>query len=521
MTQPEDDGSAIRARLSGGFLFIKNAFIVIGAQGIIALMGLIAVPVLVDRLGANKFGIIALAWVVIGYASVLDLGLGRALTKVTADRLGAGKPEEIPKLFWTAAALLSVMGIVVGGIVVALSGPLTSSVLDVPADLTGQAQTTFALLGCTIPFVLLSTAFAGSLEARQRFDLTNGLAIPLSFLSYFGPVALSFFTTSLPIVISAVCLSRVCATVIYFGLCLRVDSSLRHERTPRRALVGTLLSYGGWVTVAAVVVGAMLAIDRFVIGAILGTKSVAFYATPFEASQQLLLISGAFANVLFPGFAANVGRDRGRTESLFSRGARGTIIGLFPLALICSVLSFEILDLWINHSFAVRGGPVLEILSAGVLINGLAFVAFALIQSTRPDIIAKVALVEIVIYVGGLWALLKLDGIEGAAFAFSLRALFDTAALYYFTHRLGLVRGESILKVVRMAIPCVVLIALGAVLPNTVTRIAYLIVVILGFLPIAWFRIIEPNERERLTERLRELREAARLRFKNSAPGAA
>ncbi len=522
MSEPgHDEGSAVRARLSGGFLVIKNTFIVIGAQGVIALMGLIAVPVLVSRLGADKFGIIALAWVVIGYASVLDLGLGRALTKVTADRLGAGKPEEIPKLFWTAAVLLASIGIAVGGVVVALSGPLTSSVLNVPDDLQSQAQTTFALLGCTIPFVLLSTAFAGSLEARQRFDLTNGIAVPLSFLSYFGPVALSLVTTNLPVVITAVCLSRVTATVIYFSLCLRVDESLRRERKPQRALVGVLLSFGGWVTVAAVVVGAMLAIDRFVIGAILGTRDVAFYATPFEASQQLLLISGAFANVLFPGFAANVGRDRERTEKLFSRGARGTIIGLFPLALICSVLSFEILDLWINHSFAVRGGPVLQILSAGVLVNGLAFVAFALIQSTRPDIIAKIAMVEFVLYIGGLWALLKLDGIEGAAFAFSLRALADTAALYYFTHRLGLIRTHAVLKVVRMAIPCVALIALGALLPNTQTRIAYLLVVLLAFLPVAWLRILEPVERERLAERIRELVGAARLRLKHSAPGAA
>jgi O-antigen/teichoic acid export membrane protein len=520
MTADHDEGRAVRARLSGGFLVIKNTFIVIGAQGIIAVMGLVAVPVLISRLGADKFGIIALAWVVIGYASVLDLGLGRALTKVTADRLGAGKPDEIPKLFWTAAALLASIGIVVGGLVIALSGPLTTSVLSVPDSLSGQAQTTFALLGCTIPFVLLSTAFAGSLEARQRFDLTNGIAVPLSFLSYFGPVAISLFTTDLPVVISAVCLSRVCATVIYFGLCLRVDGSLRRERKPQRALVGLLLRYGGWVTVSAVVVGAMLAIDRFVIGATLGTTDVAFYATPFEASQQLLLISGAFANVLFPGFAANVGRDRGRTESLFSRGARGTIIGLFPLALITSVLSFEILDLWINHSFAVRGGPVLEILSAGVLVNGLAFVAFALIQSTRPDVIAKVAIVEFVLYMGGLWALLKLDGIEGAALAFSVRALFDTAALYYFTHRLGLVELGSILKVARTATVCVVLIALGALLPDTPTRIAYLVVVILAFLPVAWFRILEPKEREGLTGRLRELRVAVRVKLKDS-PGAA
>lgn len=521
MTEQRDEGRAVRARLSSGFLVIRNTFIVVGSQGAIAIMGLIAVPLLVSRLGAPKFGILALAWVVIGYASVLDLGLGRALTKVTADRLGAGKPEEIPKLFWTATALLTAIGVAVGALVIAISGPLTSSVLNVPGDLTAQAQTTFALLGCTVPFVLLSTAFAGSLEARQRFDITNGISVPLSFLSFYGPVAIAFFTTDLPLVVSAVCLSRVCATALYFTFCLRVDPSLRGKRKPERSLVGILLSFGGWVTVAAVVVGLMLAADRFVIGAVLDTTDVAFYATPFEASQKILLFASAFSNVLFPGFAANVGRDRGRTESLFSRGARGTIIGLFPFALITSVLSFEILNLWINHSFAVRGGPVMEILAAGVLVNGLAFVAFALIQSTRPDIIAKVAIVEFVLYIGLLWLLLETDGIEGAALAFALRAAADTAALYYFTHRLRLVRLEAILRVAWMAGIGVALIALGALLPSTVTRIAYLLIVLAAFVPFAWFRILEPLERERLAQRLRELRGAVRTRLKHSPSGAA
>lgn len=516
-----DPGRAVRHRLSSGQLVIRNTFIVIGTQGVIALMGLISVPILVSRLGTARFGVLALAWVVIGYASVLDLGLGRALTKVTADRLGAGKPGEIPKLFWTAVALLSLIGIAVGGLVILLSGPLTESVLSIPSDLTGEAHLTFALLGCTIPFVLLSTAFAGSLDAHQRFDLTNGIAVPLSFLSYFGPVALALLTTNLAVVVSAVCLSRVIATLVYGYFCTRVDPSLRHERRPEKALAGVLLRYGGWVTVAAIVVGAMLAIDRFVIGATLSAEAVAFYATPFEASQQMLLIATAFANVLFPGFAANVGRDRERTEQLFSRGARGTIIGLFPLALFTSMLSAEILTVWINSTFADHGSPVMQILSAGVLINGLAFVAFALIQSTRPDIIAKVALAEFVVYFGVLWVLLKLDGIEGAAFAFALRALADTTILYFFTKRLGLVGTDLIWKVARLALAAVVFLAVGTQMPGLGSRIAYLVVVIGAFLPFAWFKILTDHERERLEMRLRDLFSGARGRLRGSAPGEA
>jgi O-antigen/teichoic acid export membrane protein len=517
----KDDGGAVRARLASGFLMIKNTAITAGAFAVIALMGLIAVPLLIDRLGAARFGILTLTWVVIGYASALDLGLGRALTKLTADRLGAGRPEEVPGLFWTALTMLGAIGVTTGGIIVAASGFLTNDVLSIEPGLTGETQRTFVLLGFSVPFVLLSTAAVGNLEAHQRFDLTNGIALPLSFLSYFGPVAIALFTTDLPVVVSAVCLSRVAATGIYLFACLRVSPNLRTHREVSRRLVSPLIRYGGWVTVASVTVGVMLTLDRFLIGAIVSASAVAFYATPYEGSKQMLLVSTALAAVLFPGFAANVGRDDARVQTLFSRGVRATFVSLFPLVLFAATLAYEILDTWINAEFAQHGTPVLKFLSLGLLVNGLAFVAFALIQSTRPDVIAKVALVELPLYLGLVWLMVRVDGIEGAAIAFALRAAADTTVLYYFTRRLGLVSGSVLLQSGRLAVTGLAVVAIGAVLPSTPIRLTYVVVVIACFLPLAWSRILSEDERIRLREKLVELRASSRTRLKRSAPDVA
>ena len=521
MSTEHDSGEAVRARLASGFLVIKNTAITVGAWGLIAVMGLIAVPLLVDRLGTAKFGVLALAWVVIGYASALDLGLGRALTKLTAERLGAGRADEIPGLFWTALAMLASIGIVTGALIVGLSGVLTNSVFSIEQSLSAEAHATFILLGCSVPFVLLSTALAGNLEAHQRFDLTNGIAVPLSFLSYFGPVAIALFTTNLAVVVSAVCASRVAATVIYLYLCLEVDPLLRAKRFADRHLVSPLIRYGGWVSVAAVASGVMLSLDRFVIGATVSAVAVAFYATPYEASKQMLLVSSALASVLFPGFAANVGHDQARTEMLFSRGVRATFVGLFPLALIASVLAYEILEVWINSEFAQNGGPVLQLLPIGILINGLAFVAFALIQSIRPDVLAKVSSAELPLYLGLLWVLLNADGIRGAAIAFTLRTFADTTILYFFTKRLGLVRTPVLLSAARMAVAGLVAIGIGALLPSTGLRVAYVVVVIACFIPIAWRHILTEQERMRLREKITSLRNARKVRSKSPAPDTA
>jgi O-antigen/teichoic acid export membrane protein len=491
----DQDGSSARARLSSGFVIVKNAAISIGSAGLVAVMGLVAVPLLVDRLGASKFGIISLAWVVIGYASILDLGLGRALTRMTADRLGAGRPQDIPPLFWTALISLTGIGIVLGGIVAALSGWITGSFLNLGGSLTHEAQVTFILLGCSVPFVLLSSALSGNLEARQRFDLTNGVSVPLSFLSFFGPVAIAYFTTDLPVVVLAVCLSRVLASLIYFVICLRVDPLLRKRHPVERRELVVLIKFGGWVTIASIANGLMASLDRVLIGAVVSAEAVAFYATPYEISKQILFVSGTFASVLFPGFAANVGRDRERTELLFSRGVRASLVGLFPLVLIASTFAHEILQLWINSEFADHGGPVLELLPLGILVNGIAYVAFALVLSTRPDLLAKIACVELPIYMVGLWLLLKSDGIDGAAIGFVANTTLDTVALYFFTWYLGLIRPPILFAMARLTALCLILAVGGILMPNLALKAAYVVVVLAAFVPFAWLRILTADER--------------------------
>src|SRR2546428_13240441 len=51
-------------------------------------VGLVAIPILTRSLGDTRFGLLALMWAIIGYFSLLDLGLGRGTTKFVAEALG-------------------------------------------------------------------------------------------------------------------------------------------------------------------------------------------------------------------------------------------------------------------------------------------------------------------------------------------------------------------------------------------------------------------------------------------------
>ena len=97
------------------------------------MLAIIAVPILLHGLGADRFGILALAWATIAYAGRLDLGLGRSLTRSVAIRLGTGREDEVPAVFWAAVGTALAMGVIVGAALFAISPWLARDALSVPA----------------------------------------------------------------------------------------------------------------------------------------------------------------------------------------------------------------------------------------------------------------------------------------------------------------------------------------------------------------------------------------------------
>src|SRR5712671_779118 len=91
------------------------------------LVALGAIPALIRTLGIDRFGILTLAWMLIGYCSLFDLGLGRALTKLVSEG-----GEDLAGSVWTALSLMFIFGC--GGALIfgAASGLMAHSALKIP-----------------------------------------------------------------------------------------------------------------------------------------------------------------------------------------------------------------------------------------------------------------------------------------------------------------------------------------------------------------------------------------------------
>lgn len=409
----------------------RNAFLNLLARIISLLIAVAAMPYVIRHLGPDRFGLLSLAWIVVGYFALFDLGIGPATTKFVAELLGKGEIEKLPELVWTALTSQVCFGLV-AGILLAIATPaLVEHLLKIPGGLHSEARIVFLILAVSFPIDFANGSLQGVLMATQRFDLVNAVAIPSSALTYLVPVAALAVGFGLPVIVVGLVTARLAAVVVLFVLDVRLYPSLAKGIRFNRKLVRSLVGYGGWVTVSGAVGPILVYFDRFLIGGLISIAAVGFYQPPYMISTKLWILPTSLMTTLFPAFSASAGRgDLDWIRNALIRSTKLLLLGVGPIAIILIFFAHTILNFWLGARFAAEGTVPLQILAVGVLINSLAQAPYNLLLGVgRPDITAKFHLLELPLHVGLGWVLVSRFGLAGAALVWALRVSLDFVLL--------------------------------------------------------------------------------------------
>ncbi|MEN8250052.1 MAG: flippase [Bacteroidota bacterium] len=505
-SQDVSEGVTGAVQLTSGPRLARNTLWNMFGYGAPLLVAVFAFPFLVNGLGTERFGVLALAWMIIGYFSFFDLGLGRAITKLVAERLGAGDVDGIPDLVKTGLCLMTALGFLGTSFVVAISNWLVFTVLNVPSFLQIETVHSFYVLSLSIPFVIATSGLRGILEAFQRFDLANAIRIPLGAITFLGPVLVLPFSDSLVPVMWVLGGGRLIICIWSLILCVRLVPELLGKAKVQRNLFRPLLSLGGWMSVSNVLGPFLVYTDRFLIGSMITMTAVTYYVTPYEIATKLWLFPYAVAGVLFPAFSAALVEDKFHVLRLYNRGVNYIFVALFPVVLTIIVFASQGLDLWLGAEFVVNSTRVLQWIAVGVLINSLAHVPVALIQGAgRPDITAKLHLIELPVYLLLLWQLVHLYGVEGAAVAWTVRVTLDTVLMFFMSRRY-LPVSTMFLKKKALAL-CVALLVLfiAAGIGDLSVKVIYFSGVILLLIPLFWFFLFTKEDKTFICNYLKAL----------------
>ncbi len=396
-------------------------------------VALVAIPILLKDLGEERFGMLGIIGLLIGYLSVFDLGIGQAQAYWISDARGRGETELLPRLFQTSLLIIFLLGILLGLGIWFGAEPLGSRFLKVSPEMMPEMILSMKYAAFAIPLAILAPCLVATLEAFQEFRLINLLRIPTSASYFLAPLCVLPFTEGLPPVILAMAVGRLFETLAFGSGCLRRIPGVFSGWLFSKQLCGKLLGYGGWMTLTNILAPLMIHGDRFILGSTKNLSEVAFYVTPAEFVIRLLVLPRALVTVLFPNLTIRFSQKRsGAGELLLQCGSLlAALLGGLCVALM--LFGPWALSLWLGKDFsdfAAECGPVLRWLSLGMFFLGLTYLPqFSIQAAGKPKWTALLFLAEVPLYLYLARQGAQNGGAAGIAMAWSLRCAIDFFAM--------------------------------------------------------------------------------------------
>lgn len=397
-----------------------------------AIVGVVALPYLLHRIGVDKLGVLTLVWALIGYFSIFDLGLGRALTHRISSLRIENDPLKIDSAISFGMGLMLLIGFLGSLIVCVAIYVLGIGWLNISAEVYSEAYWSIFVASLGISLATLTSGLKGVLEGYENFQNINLLRLALGISNFLFPViAVELYGPNLIIIVVSLIIARAFVFVAHIWLVKRLlGRSIKFEFKNFDKGSKKLLHFGIWMTLSNVVTPIMAIADRFFISHFNGSASVAYYSIPFDFIFRLLILPAALTTTLFPVFSKELVSESNKVRQKYIK-CQLLISGfMLPICLLVAIFSHFGLTVWMGADFADRSYQVASLIAVGVFFNSLGQAPLTLLQADgRVKLTSLLHFFEFIVYVPLLiWSILNF-GIVGAAVAWLVRVLLDSLFL--------------------------------------------------------------------------------------------
>lgn len=317
-------------------------------------IGLLLTPFMIGKLGDSEYGLYTLIGSLIGYISVLDLGLSNTIVRFVA-KYKARNDRESEENF--LATTILIYGAIAAVIVV--SGAVLYFNLDTifekltPAELV-KARIMFVILIFNLAITLPGGAFSAVCSAYEQFVFPRSVNIVQYVVRSAMVVGLLFLggdSISIVMLDTVLNLTVIGINAYYVLRRLKVRFKLHHFET---ALIKEIFSYSIWIFIFAMVGQFQWRAGQIILGILSGTTAVAIYGVGILLGTYYGAFSTAISGVFLPR-ATTMTVQEASSQELTSMMIR---IGRFSLITLLLILGGFLLYgqqfvlLWVGKTYA-------------------------------------------------------------------------------------------------------------------------------------------------------------------------
>lgn len=396
--------------------------------GVPSLLALGTVPVMIHALGGEGYGRFALAWGVLGYLTIFDLGIGRAVSRQVAMARHSDRPDSVRAVVRRGILSQSLLGSLIAGVAM-----IIVSFLDTRFDATIAPHHTLVpslrWLAGALPLVMIGAVLQGAFEGIGDFVRLNVARAVSSALLLLLPVFTVHWGGDLRSAIAALTIARGIGVGVTAALLITVLPTAPRTAGPGGPL--DLYRFGGWITVSGIANPFLTQSDRFIVQQALGAVAVTQYTAPLDMITRLAIFPTSLVGALFPRFVSlHAAGDIATLKRLARTWTVRLAVGMGIAIAILIAATPALLHAWIGPAMANATLPAQWLLLA-TWVNAIAWVpTIYLLAIGRPDLPAKSHLLQVPAYLTLAIVLTTRWGMLGTALATLARVTIDTAVLF-------------------------------------------------------------------------------------------
>ncbi len=403
-------------------------------------MALSFLPVYIDYLGIEAYGLIGLFAVMQTLLILLDMGMTPTINREMAlFSAGQHSPQSIRTLLRTLETICFSIALMIALGVWAASGYISAEWLNIDGLTIETVSTALLLMGIVVAFRFCEALYRGALYGLEKQVWYNVAYAVITTLRYAGALlVLGLVSNSIEAFFFWQGFVSLCAILVF--------STSVHNTIPA-APVTTLFSFaavsGIWKFSAGmlgitVLTALLLHTDKVLLSRMLPLKDFAYYSLAATAAGILFMIVVPVTQAVFP-----------KLVSLMSQGKVDELSGIYhlmtemvsvataPAAIILCCFAGGVVYMWSGNSLlAEQTAPLLSIIVVGYFLNGLAHIPYQVqIAKGWTSLLLRVNTLVVTGLTLALFFFVPKYGAMSAAWIWTLANVFYLLVSVHFMHR--------------------------------------------------------------------------------------
>ena len=411
-------------------------------QGWTAVMGLAFVPLYIQYLGMEAYGLVGLFAVVQAWLTLLDMGitptLNREMARYTA---GAHTPQSIRDLLRSLEILCFTIAAIIGIAMWAASGYLARHWLKVerlPTDVVVQALVVMAFV---VALRFVEGVYRGSLFGLQRQIWYNGVTAILATIRHAGAVAILAWVS--PTIQAFFLWQAFVSLLSVVVLAVSVHRALpRAPTTPtfsRQAVAGVWKFAGGMMGITFLAI-LLTQVDKVLLSRLLTLERFGYYTLAAAVAGVLYMVIGPITQAIYPRLVELASRDNeAAMVSVYHQGAQLVTVVTAPAVMLLSFFAAGVVYMWSgNPGLAQNTAPILSALVIGTFLNGLMWIPYQFqLAHGWTGLTLKVNLVAVAVLIPAIfWVVPRYGAVGAARIWIALNAGYVLIAVQFMHRRL-------------------------------------------------------------------------------------